>query len=99
MPTPGLTAGRVNGGKKHSGSYAARTASLPDLRRWPGDESCAHARIEWSNPVPTPELTAERVNGEKKHTVSDAARTASLTLVCAEQAQRQAGAASRRWPL
>ena len=36
-PTPGLTAGRVNGEKKHSGSDAARTASLPDLRRWPGD--------------------------------------------------------------
>ena len=27
----------MNGGKKHSGSYAARTASLPDLWRWPGD--------------------------------------------------------------
>ena len=36
MPTPGLTDGRVSG-KKHSVSDAARTASLTDLRRWPGD--------------------------------------------------------------
>ena len=48
-------------------------------------QSCAHARIEWGNPVPTPGLTAGRVNGEKKHYVSDAARTASLTDL-------------RRWP-
>ena len=26
-------------------------------------QSCAHARIEWGNPVPTPGLTAGRVNG------------------------------------
>ena len=37
MPTPGLTAGRVNGEKKHSVSDAARTASLTHLWRWPGD--------------------------------------------------------------
>ena len=36
VPTPGLTDGRVSG-KKHSVSDAARTASLTDLRRWPGD--------------------------------------------------------------
>ena len=28
-------------------------------------QSCAHARIEWGNPVPTPGLTAGRVSGEK----------------------------------
>ena len=56
MPTPGLTDGRVSG-KKHYGS-AARTASLPDLRRWPGDGFSG-------NPVLTPGLTAGRVNGEK----------------------------------
>ena len=33
----GLTAGRVSGEKKHSLSDTARTASLTDLRRWPGD--------------------------------------------------------------
>ena len=43
------------------------------------EQSCARARIEWSNPAPTPGLTAGRVNGEKKHSVSDAARTDPLT--------------------
>ena len=54
-PTPGLTAGRVNGEKKHSGSDAARTASLPDLRRWPGDGFFgkipkSESRPRWKNP-------------------------------------------------
>ena len=37
MPDAGLMAKRVNGEKKHSVSDATRTASLTDLRRWPGD--------------------------------------------------------------
>ena len=37
VATAGLTAGRVSGEKKHSVSDTARTASLTDLRRWPGD--------------------------------------------------------------
>ena len=37
VPTPGLTAGRVNGEKKHDVSDAARTALLTHLRLWPGD--------------------------------------------------------------
>ena len=84
-----LTAGRVNGEKTHTVSDAARTASLTHLRRWLGDgffgQSCAHARIEWGNPVPTPGLTAGRVNGEKKHSASGPVRTDSLTDL-------------RRWP-
>ena len=37
VATAGLTAGRVSGEKKHSVSDTARTASLTDLWRWPGD--------------------------------------------------------------
>ena len=37
MPTPGLTAGRVNGEKNTPPVAPARTAPLTGLRRWPGD--------------------------------------------------------------
>ena len=37
VPTPGLTAGRVNGEKNTLSVAPARTAPLTDLRRWPGD--------------------------------------------------------------
>ena len=53
------------GEKKHSGSDAVRTASLPDLRRWPGvgfldRKAKSEFRPRWESEVGIPTLVGER---------------------------------------